>query len=48
MSGEIQFANKYELVRQMFAHIMQAGEANEWKDDYKNFKLFKSSKSVLD
>lgn len=48
MSGEIQFANKYELVRQMFTHIMQAGEANDWKDDYKNFKLFKSSKSVLD
>lgn len=47
-SGEIKFATKYELAQQMFAQIMAAGETKEWKDEYKNFKLFKSSKSVLD
>lgn len=47
-TGEIKLATKYQLAQQMFNHIMLAGEANEWKDDYKKFKLFRSSTSVLD
>lgn len=42
MNGEIRFAKKYELVVQQLNRILKAGEANEWKDEYRYLKGFKS------
>lgn len=42
MSGEIRFARKYELVVQQLNRILKAGEKNDWKDNYRHFKSFKS------
>ena len=42
MSGEIRFARKYELVVQQLNRILKAGEANDWRDEYRHFKGFKS------
>ena len=42
MSGEVRFARKYELVVQQLNRILQAGEANNWKDNYRHFESFKS------
>lgn len=47
-NGNIKFATKYELARQEFDNILEAAEQREWKDEYKYFKSFRSSKSVLD
>lgn len=42
LSGELKFARKYELVVQQLNRILQAGEENDWKDNYRHFKSFKS------
>ncbi len=43
LSGDIKFAKKTELVLQQLNHIMITGEANDWTDEYRYFKRFKSS-----
>jgi len=36
-NGKIKLATKLEIVKQKYSHIMEAGEAHEWKDEYAKF-----------
>ena len=44
----IKFANKYELARQKFAHIMQLGAKSDWKDNYRLFGKLRTCETILD
>ena len=48
LSGTIKFANKYDLARAKFAHIMKMGEKKDWKSDYRIFGKLRSCTSILD
>lgn len=48
LTEQIKMADKYSLVYLELSHILSAGEANKWKDDYKIFKGLKSSKPLID
>ena len=44
----IKFANKYELARAKFAHIMEVAGEKEYKDNYRLFGKLRTCKSILD
>lgn len=47
-SGAIQFASKYEIVRQKFKAIMTEGEEHQWKDGYSRVQGLRECTSILD
>lgn len=48
-SGEIQFANRFERVRNLLFDILNAGQLSNWKDDYNVFEnVAKSCTSIFD
>ena len=42
LSGTYKFASKSELAYRELANILSEGEENNWKDEYRHFKQFKS------
>lgn len=48
LSGQIKFANKYDLARSKFAYIMKMGEKTDWKDGYRMFKNLRTCLPLFD
>ena len=46
-SGELKLATKFEIAAQDFQMIMNSAEKNDYKDEYRGFAKFKSSKPVI-